>query len=180
MVVSVAERDTSCIEEPVHLISGAGFGRSASRRCYSECLPWCIENRKASRLETDSRLCFCVASEHIQTISEPRECCRKAACCAQVQQAHDEFVRPIDCAVILVAVAGVGAGQAAQRHHSVHECKLRLRFAGRNKLIHLLEQAEVSAAVSRHCGLFVSHDPPLLGLHSRSGPNQNGKAILTT
>ena len=40
-------------------------------------------------------------------------------------------------------VAGVGAGRRAQRHHSRHEASLRVRFAGRQQLVHLIGTGEV-------------------------------------
>ena len=46
-------------------------------------------------------------------------------------------------------VAGVGAGQAAQHHHPRHEAEIRVRFAGRNKLIHLIEAGEVVNRLGR-------------------------------
>ena len=49
---------------------------------------------------------------------------------------------------ILCLVAGIGAGQAAQRHQPVHECELRVRFTGPNKLVDLIEAGEV---VPRGC-----------------------------
>ena len=50
---------------------------------------------------------------------------------------HDERVGAVD-ALVLFAVAGVGAGQAAQRHHPRHETEIGFRFAGRDKLVHLI------------------------------------------
>ena len=35
-------------------------------------------------------------------------------------------------------VAGIGAGQAAQHHHPRHEAEIGVRFAGRDKLVHLI------------------------------------------
>ena len=50
--------------------------------------------------------------------------------------------RAVD-ALILVAVAGVGAGQRAQRHRARHETEIGVRFAGLDQLIHLIEAGEV-------------------------------------
>ena len=55
---------------------------------------------------------------------------------------HDELVRAVD-ALVLEAVAGVGAGQGAQRHRPRHEAESRVRFAGPDKLVHLIEAGEV-------------------------------------
>ena len=40
-------------------------------------------------------------------------------------------------------VAGVGAGQGAQHHHPGHEAFLGVRFAGPDKLVHLIGLGEV-------------------------------------
>ena len=40
------------------------------------------------------------------------------------------------------AVAGVGAGQGAQRHRPRHEAQVRVRFAGQDKLVHLIGHGE--------------------------------------
>ena len=41
-------------------------------------------------------------------------------------------------------VAGVASRQGAQRQQPRHETKLRLRFAGRDKLVYLIEAGEAS------------------------------------
>ena len=38
---------------------------------------------------------------------------------------------------------GVGTGQAAQHHQPRHEAQIGVRFAGRNKLVHLVGLGEV-------------------------------------
>ena len=55
---------------------------------------------------------------------------------------HDELVRAVD-ALVLEAVAGVGAGQGAQRHRPRHEAESRVRFAGPDKLVYLVGLGEV-------------------------------------
>ena len=54
---------------------------------------------------------------------------------------HDELVGTVD-ALVLVAVAGVGAGQGAQRHRPRHEAEIGVRFAGPDKLVHLVGLGE--------------------------------------
>ena len=46
-------------------------------------------------------------------------------------------------------VAGVGAGQAAQRHQPRHETEIGGRFAGRDKLVHLVGLGEVVERLGR-------------------------------
>ena len=46
-------------------------------------------------------------------------------------------------------VAGVGAGQGAQRHHPHHEAQIGVRFAGRHKLAHLIGLGEVVQRLGR-------------------------------
>ena len=48
---------------------------------------------------------------------------------------HVEPERAVD-ALVLMPVAGVGAGQGAQRHHPRHETEIRVRFAGLDQLVH--------------------------------------------
>ena len=55
---------------------------------------------------------------------------------------HHEFVGAVD-APVLNPVAGVGAGQGAERHHPCHEAPIRVRFAGPDKLVHLIGLGEV-------------------------------------
>ena len=66
----------------------------------------------------------------------------RAAC------AHDQGVGAV-ATDISIPIAGVGAGQAAQRHHPCHEAQVRVRFAGRNKLVHLIEAGEVVQRLGR-------------------------------
>ena len=47
-------------------------------------------------------------------------------------------MRAVD-ALVKESGAGVGARQAAQRHHPRHETQIGIRFAGPDKLIHLVE-----------------------------------------
>ncbi len=56
----------------------------------------------------------------------------------------DELVGTVD-ALVLVAVAGVSAGQGAQRHRPRHEAEIGVRFAGPDKLVHLVGLGEVVA-----------------------------------
>ena len=42
----------------------------------------------------------------------------------------------------MMPVAGVGAGQGAQRHRAAHEAKIGVRFAGLRQLVHLIEAGE--------------------------------------
>ena len=50
---------------------------------------------------------------------------------------HIERVGAVD-ALVPNPVAGVGAGQAAKRHHPSHETEISVRFAGVDKLVHLI------------------------------------------
>ena len=61
---------------------------------------------------------------------------------------HDELVRAVN-ALVLVAVAGVAPGQRAQRHRAAHETEIGVRFAGRDKLVHLVGLGEVVACLGR-------------------------------
>ena len=56
--------------------------------------------------------------------------------------AHSQQVRPI-LADVLELVSGVSAGQAAQRQVAPQVADIRYRFAGPNKLVHLIEAGEV-------------------------------------
>ena len=56
--------------------------------------------------------------------------------------AHSQQVRPI-LADVLELVSGVSAGQAAQRQLAPQVADIRYRFAGPNKLVHLIEAGEV-------------------------------------
>ena len=58
------------------------------------------------------------------------------------QPVAHRFVRAV-LSLVKKAVAGVGAGQGAQRHQPRHEAEIGVRFAGRNKLVHLVEAGEV-------------------------------------
>ncbi len=49
----------------------------------------------------------------------------------------------------VVPVAGVGARQGAQRHHSRHETESGVCFAGRDKLVYLIESGEVVERLRR-------------------------------
>ena len=61
---------------------------------------------------------------------------------------HIERIRAVG-ALIPNPVAGVGAGQAAQRHHPRHETEIGVRFAGRNKQVHLIGLGEVVPRLGR-------------------------------
>ena len=51
--------------------------------------------------------------------------------------------------LVLKPVAGVGAGQGAQRHHPRHEAQIGVRFAGLDKLVHLIGLGEVVQRLGR-------------------------------
>ena len=55
---------------------------------------------------------------------------------------------PFD-ALVFFAVARVGAGQAAQRHRSRHEAEVGVRFAGPDKLVHLIGKGEAAPRLGR-------------------------------
>ena len=57
--------------------------------------------------------------------------------------------------LVLKAVAGVGAGQAAQHQQPRHETEIGVRFAGRNKQVHLIGLGEVVACLGRKLEGFV-------------------------
>ena len=61
---------------------------------------------------------------------------------------HVELVRPVD-ALVLFPVAGVAPGQRAQRHRAAHEAQIGVRFAGRDKLVHLIGHGEVVLCLRR-------------------------------
>ena len=51
--------------------------------------------------------------------------------------------------LVLFAVAGVGAGQRAERHRPPHEAPVGVRFAGADKLVHLIGKGEVVPRLGR-------------------------------
>ena len=55
---------------------------------------------------------------------------------------HVEREGAVD-ALVLFPVAGVGAGQGAQRHRAAHETEIGGRLAGRDKLVHLIGEGEM-------------------------------------
>ena len=63
--------------------------------------------------------------------------------------AHDQGVGAV-AANVLFPVAGVGAGQAAQRHQPSHEAQIRVRFAGPCELVYLIEAGEMLLCRLRH------------------------------
>ena len=67
---------------------------------------------------------------------------------AASRSSHVERVRAVD-ALVLKPVAGVGARQRAQRHHPRHEAPVGVRFAGRDKLVHLIGLSEVVHRLGR-------------------------------
>ena len=72
-------------------------------------------------------------------------------------------------------VAGVGAGQRAQRHHSRHEAQIGVRFAGRDKLVHLIGLGEVVARLGRGFAERLHR-----AVHTREGiTDRNQLAALT-
>ena len=52
-------------------------------------------------------------------------------------------------ALVLFPVAGVGAGQGAKRHQPRHKAPVGVRFAGTDKLVHLIEAGEVVQRLRR-------------------------------
>ena len=58
---------------------------------------------------------------------------------------------PFD-ALVFFAVARVGAGQRAQRQQPRHETAIRVRFAGRHQLVHLIGNGEVVPRLGRSGG----------------------------
>ena len=59
---------------------------------------------------------------------------------------------------ILKPVAGVGAGQAAQRHHPRHEPQIGIRLTGLDKLVHLVGLGEVVPRLGR--GVWIAFTGP--------------------
>ena len=51
--------------------------------------------------------------------------------------------------LVLMPVAGIGAGQGAQHHHPGHEAQIGVRFTGPDKLIHLIGLGEASPRLGR-------------------------------
>ena len=60
---------------------------------------------------------------------------------ARIRSVPLEPERAVD-ALVLVSVAGVGAGQAAQRQQPRHEAEIGVRLASRDQLVHLIEAGE--------------------------------------
>ena len=58
--------------------------------------------------------------------------------------------------LVLVLVSGVGAGQAAQCQQPRHESQIGVRFAGPDKLIHLIGLGEVVPCLGRSLEGFLS------------------------
>ena len=59
-----------------------------------------------------------------------------------------EGVGAIDT-LVLMPVAGIGAGQGAQHHHPGHEAQIGVRFTGPDKLVHLIGAGEVGQRLGR-------------------------------
>ena len=72
---------------------------------------------------------------------------------------HDQTVRPVDT-LVLKPVAGVTAGQGAQHQHPRHEAEIGVRFAGRDKLIHLISLGEVVQRLGRGMSAFTGPSRP--------------------
>ena len=53
-----------------------------------------------------------------------------------------DIVERLISLLVLKAIAGVGAGQGAQRQQPRHEASIRVRFAGRDKLVYLIGEGE--------------------------------------
>ena len=68
---------------------------------------------------------------------------------------HVEREGTVD-ALVLVPVAGVGPGQGAERHRAAHETQIGVRFAGRDKLVHLIGKGE---SPLRRLGCFAERLP---------------------
>ena len=88
---------------------------------------------------------------------------------------HDELLGAVD-ALVPMPVTGVGAGERAQHLQPRHETQAGVRFSGRDKRVHLIDEGEVMPGLWRQrilaAWLFF-----LLGLHPRSGRNQNGRTL---
>ena len=78
---------------------------------------------------------------------------------------HDQGERAVD-ALVLVAVAGVGAGQGTQHHQTRHETRIGSHFTGLDELVRLIEAGEVVQRLGRifverlHSPLPVLQEPP--------------------
>ena len=53
-----------------------------------------------------------------------------------------DIVERLISLLVLKAIAGVGAGQGAQRQQPRHEAEIGVRFAGRDQLVHLIGLGE--------------------------------------
>ena len=124
------------VKEPLHLVAEPGvcFAVTAGR-------PPRVRMKSESDFpRTSSRLPVFTASVHTQA-SNRRGRLPKGELVIPGDR-HDELVGAVD-ALVLVPVPGIRAGQAAQHHHSRHESEVGVRFAGRNKLVHLIGLGEV-------------------------------------
>ena len=95
-------------------------------------------NSESERPRTSSRLWVRTASVETQATTNG-----EVAKGELVSAAGDHVEREgAVLSLVLKAVAGVGAGQGAQRHHSRHETEIRVRFAGPDQLVYLIGEGE--------------------------------------
>ena len=87
---------------------------------------------------------------------------------------HDQSIGAIS-AYILFPVAGISAGQAAQRQQPCHEAQIGVRFTGPNKLVHLVGLGEVVPRLGRGFAERL-HRP---AAPSEGFPNRNQPVSLT-
>ena len=98
-------------------------------------------NSASERPRTSSRLWVRTASVETQANNKRGEVAKGEL----VSAAGDHVKREgAVLSLVLKAVAGVGAGQGAQRHRPRHEASFGVRFAGRDKLVHLIGEGEAS------------------------------------
>ena len=88
--------------------------------------------------------------------------------------AHPQRIGPVTTDV-LFPVAGIGAGQGAERHRSRHEAEIRVRFTGPNKLVHLIGLGEMVCRLARG----VAERLHRLAAPSEGFPNRNQPVSLT-
>ena len=61
---------------------------------------------------------------------------------------HDQGERAVD-ALVLIPVAGIGAGQGTQHHQPRHETRVGVGQGGSHELLHLVEAGEMAACLGR-------------------------------
>ena len=104
-------------------------------------------NSESERPRTSSRLLVFTASVHTQASSRRGRLPKGSYDCRHRPIMY-ERVGAVG-ALVLEAVAGVGAGQGAQHQHPRHEAEIGVRFAGRNKQVHLIGLGEVVPRLGR-------------------------------